>query len=488
METQFSAETLASPSGRRANEILRRCVHCGLCNATCPTYQLLGDELDGPRGRIYLIKSLLEAPEHSRAAVAQTHLDRCLTCRACETTCPASVAYGELLEIGRDAVQAQARRAPWQWAMRPRLAGGKASSTSRGPLQQLMRLWLGRVAPSIRWFPRWAALGRALRWALPARLRANLPQGPSGPPASPNPFRRMRPRSASDAVPAAKPSSRRALLLQGCVQREATPEVSAAIVRFFDSQGVETLFAEGEGCCGALNLHLGQTRRARKAMRRNLDALTPLLDRVEWVVSSASGCGVTVKDYGRLLADDPDYAAKASRLAGMARDLAEVAAELVGNGASPSASVQDRPQAAVQPGSAAERSMPPPQPGAAAAPPEDSSDASVRPPRRVAWHPPCTLQHGQGLGGLVEGLLTAAGYELVAVRDAHLCCGSAGTYSLLQPELAERLRRNKLACLTAAQPDLIATANVGCQMHLAAAADRPVLHWIQLLAQRPNPQ
>ena len=452
METQFSAETLASPSGRRANEILRRCVHCGLCNATCPTYQLLGDELDGPRGRIYLIKSLLEAPDPSRAAVAQTHLDRCLTCRACETTCPASVAYGELLEIGRDAVQAQARHTPWQWAMRRWLAGGKAAagrSLSRGPLQQVMRLWLGRVAPSIRWFPRWAALGRALRWALPARLRANLPKGLSVPSSSPNRLRRMRPASVPDAMPAAKPSSRRALLLQGCVQREATPEVSAAIVRFFNSQGVETLFAEGEGCCGALNLHLGQTRRAHEAMRRNLDALAPLLDRVEWVVSSASGCGVTVKDYGRLLADDPDYAAKASRLAGMTKDLAEVAAELLGNGASPSASIQDQPQ-------------------------------------KVAWHPPCTLQHGQGLNGLVEGLLTAAGYELVTVRDAHLCCGSAGTYSLLQPELAERLRRNKLANLTAAQPDLIATANVGCQMHLAAAADRPVLHWIQLLAHRPN--
>ena len=253
----------------------------------------------------------------------------------------------------------------------------------------------------------------------------------------------MRPIAASDALPPAKPSGRRALLLQGCVQREATPEVSAAVVRFFNRQGVETLFAEGEGCCGALNLHLGQTELARKAMRRNLDALTPLLDQVEWVVSSASGCGVTVKDYGRLLAADPDYAAKASRLAGMAKDLAEVAAELAAN--------------------------------------EAPSDALLHPPRKVAWHPPCTLQHGQRISGLVERLLTATGYELAPVRDAHLCCGSAGTYSLLQPQMAERLRRDKLASLTAAQPDLIATANVGCQMHLAAAADRPVLHWIELL-------
>ena len=416
METQFSEAALATASGQRANEVLRRCVHCGLCNATCPTYQLLGDELDGPRGRIYLIKSLLEAPDPSRAAVAQTHLDRCLTCRACETTCPSGVAYGELLEIGRDALSEHTARNPWQ---------------------SLLRWWLGQVVPNIRWFPRWAALGRWLRWALPTGLAAALPSRPT----------------ASAAPPAVKRSSRRALLLQGCVQRAATPEVNAAAIRFFNSQDVETVFAPGEGCCGGLNLHLGQTKLAREAMRRNLDALTPLLDQVEWVVSSASGCGVTVKDYGRLLADDPDYAGRASKLASMTKDLAEVAAELVGKG----------PLKRVSSG-------------------EDAFGASVRPPQKVAWHPPCTLQHGQGLGGLVEGLLTAAGYELVAVRDAHLCCGSAGTYSLLQPELAQRLKRNKLANLTAAQPDLIATANVGCQTHLASAADRPVLHWIQLLA------
>ena len=438
METKFTKEDLARPPLRRANEILRRCVHCGLCNATCPTYQVLGDELDGPRGRIYLIKSLLEDPEPSRAAVAQTHLDRCLTCRACETTCPAGVAYGELLEIGRDVAHERAKR---------------------GLRRRLLRGWLGRVAPSIRWFPRWAALGRCLRWALPNRLAAALPKPSAAP-------KRPAKRPPPDGENAER-LERRVLLLQGCVQRQATPEVNAAAVRFFNSQGVETVCAAGEGCCGGLNLHLGQASRARQAMRRNLDALGPLLDRVEWVVSTASGCGVTVKDYGRLLADDPKYAAKASRLAAMTRDLAEVAVELVGDGASGFASLRKKPPRAAWQDAAAERDEP--------------SETRPRPPQKVAWHPPCTLQHGQRISGLVEGLLAAAGYELAPVRDAHLCCGSAGTYSLLQPEMAERLRRNKLASLTAEQPDLIATANVGCQMHLAAVADRPVLHWIELL-------
>lgn len=451
METKFTEEDLAKPPLRRANEILRRCVHCGLCNATCPTYQVLGDELDGPRGRIYLIKSLLEAPEPSRAAVAQTHLDRCLTCRACETTCPAGVAYGELLEIGRDVVEKRAAGNLWR---------------------RMVRQWLGLVVPSIRWFPRWAALGRRLRWALPHRLAAALPN-PSA--ALERPAKRPPPGVESSA-----PSKRRALLLQGCVQRQATPEVNAAAVRFFNSQGVETVCAEGEGCCGGLNLHLGQAQQARQAMRRNLDALGPLLYRVEWVVSTASGCGVTVKDYGRLLADDPEYAAKASRLAAMTRDLAEVAAELVGDGASELASLRRNPPSAARQDAAAERETPPRSPAPCVR--DESCETRPRPPQKVAWHPPCTLQHGQRISGLVEGLLAAAGYELAPVRDAHLCCGAAGTYALLQPEMAERLQRNKLAGLTAGQPDLIATANVGCQMHLAAAADRPVLHWIELLA------
>jgi glycolate oxidase iron-sulfur subunit len=404
MRTELPADFLASDRGSRADRILRSCVHCGFCNATCPTYQLLGDELDGPRGRIYLIKDLLETGEPT--ALARTHLDRCLTCRACETTCPSGVRYGELLEIGRETLERGLDR-PWRerWLRRALLA----------------------VVPQPRRFATLAALGRRVRWLLPARLRRALP-----------PRAVRSPVSTTARAAAARPRGR-VLLLDGCVQRASTPEVNIALTALLESRGIEVVREREEVCCGGLALHLGESAAAHAAMAANVDVLAPHLDRVDAVLSTASGCGVTVKDYGRMLAGDAGRADAARRLAERTVDAAEYLASLGG-----------RWQRASE-------------------------------HERVAWHSPCTLQHGQGVRGVVETLLTSAGYQLVPVPDAHLCCGSAGTYSILQPELSERLRARKLAALTAGEPQLIATANVGCQLHLVNDAGVPVVHWLTLL-------
>ena len=436
MQTRLPDRLLKTAQGRRAEEILRSCVHCGMCNAVCPTYQLLGDELDGPRGRIYLIKGLLEeeAPSGASIRTARTHLDRCLTCRGCEVACPSGVQYGELLEVGREVVEERTWRLPWDAAA---------------------RRWLGWVVPNPAIFARWVDLGRWFRWLLPARLAEMLPAPPEAL------------SDESRPVPDSKPGfKRRALILRGCVQRTATPAANAAAERLLNANGIEVVHAAEEGCCGGLNLHLGQTEAALQAMRRNLDAMRPLLGEVEAILSTASGCGVTVKDYGRLLAGDAEYAEDAARVAALTRDLAEVAAPFkeLGprNGDSPS---RDTPSRDALKRDAPHRDVP-------------KRDA----PKKVAWHAPCTLRHGQRVTGIVENLLTRAGFELVEVADAHLCCGSAGTYSLLQSRLAGELRANKLNNLLASGPDIIATANVGCQTHLAAKAPVPVVHWAELLA------
>ncbi|MBX3707530.1 MAG: glycolate oxidase subunit GlcF [Pseudomonadales bacterium] len=412
MRTELPVTLLETPDGRRADAILRSCVHCGFCNATCPTYLLQGDELDGPRGRIYLIKDLLETG--TADTVTQTHLDRCLTCRSCESTCPSGVAYGELLEIGRATM---ARVVP------------------RPPLERAIRRGLRAVVPRPGRFRALLVLGRAFRWLLPARLRGQVPV-----------WRALRlPRAGKDADPSAQAGNARTaghgriLLLEGCVQRVATPDVNAALRRLLTGRGIEVLSAREEACCGSLDLHLGHDEEARAVMIRNLEALAPLLDRVDAVVSTASGCGVTVKDYGRLLAHVPAYAGRARQVSALARDVAEYLADL---------GVEWSREFACE---------------------------------RVAWHAPCTLQHGQRVTGRVEALLQAAGYTLVPVRDPHLCCGSAGTYSILEPALSKRLREARLAALGAHSPEVIATANVGCQLHLAAAAGVPVVHWLQLL-------
>ena len=401
MQTSLPEPFRRTPKGRRAESILRSCVHCGFCNATCPTYQVLGDELDGPRGRIYLIKDLLERQQVDSVEV--THLDRCLTCRACETTCPSGVAYGELLEIGREFVEVHHRRSSWQ---------------------RWLRGWLRRVVPDPASFARWSALGRVFRFALPARLRAQLPAA-------------QQPDIEQPIIE--DPVHGRVLLLDGCVQRVGTPDTNRALRSLLASRLIAVEKATDEGCCGGLSLHLGEHEEALATMRRNLDALAPSLDRVDAVISTASGCGVTVKDYERLFEDDDHYAVLARELSRKTMDAGEYLVSLGGRWCK-------RPDL-----------------------------------DRVALHIPCTLQHGQRASDPPRQLLEAAGYELLPVRDAHLCCGSAGSYAILQPTLAEELRNRKLDCLQAGEPQVIATANVGCQMHLNAAAGVPVAHWLELL-------
>ncbi len=400
MQTRLTEDIRDTALGREADAILRSCVHCGFCTATCPTYQLLGDELDGPRGRIYLIKQVLEghAPTHK----TQLHLDRCLICRACETTCPSGVRYGRLIDIGRAVVERQ---------------------VPRGLAQRLMRLSLLNVVPHAERFALLLRLGRLLQPLLPRRLRRKLP-----------------PRQAPGPWPE-RPHPRRMLALAGCVQQAATPRTNVAAARVLDRLGIGLTAVSGAGCCGALAHHLGAEEQARVQMRRNIDAWWPHIEAgAEAIVVTASGCGVMVKDYGTLLADDPAYAERAARVSAMTRDLVEVLEK------------------------------------------EDLTPLNVRGEgRRIVFHAPCTLQHGQRLAGRVEAVLTRLGFELPPVRDAHLCCGSAGTYSLLQPELSRRLRDDKLAALQAGGPELIATANIGCQLHLASGTERPVRHWVELI-------
>lgn len=407
MQTRLSAAFLETSAGREADAILRKCVHCGFCTATCPTYQLLGDELDGPRGRIYLIKEVLEGAEPSRAT--QLHLDRCLTCQACETTCPSGVSYGRLLEIGRHHIERVVPR------------------TLR---ERLFRYALLTIVPYRTRFAALLALGRALRGLMPKSLRQAVPPArPSGP----WPARRHR---------------RHMLVLTGCVQPATAPGINAAAARVLDRLGI-SLIEVKDGCCGALAHHLSEEDRSREQMRRNIDAWWPEIERgAEALLVTASGCGAMIRDYGTLLRDDPEYASKAARISELMRDISQAVAQ----GLAKSGVLQER----IRPGKA-------------------------RP--RVAFHSPCTLQHGLKIRGVIEQLLERAGYTLTSVSDGHLCCGSAGSYSLLQPAISRQLKANKLAALQSDGPDVIATANIGCLLHLASGAERPVRHWVELLAE-----
>ena len=417
MQTRIAAEYSDLPGIDAADAILRSCVHCGFCNATCPTYLELGDERDGPRGRIYLIKQLLEG--YDVTTRTQTHLDRCLTCRNCETTCPSGVQYGRLLDIGRDLVERQVRR----------------------PFPQRLARWLLKlIVPHRRRFGALLAVGRLLRPVLPAALRGKIPT------------RRRRsaaPSGVATAAAGAPVSStgsadtqpRGMLVLDGCVQAAATPATNEAATRVLARLGIGLDSAPGAGCCGALDFHLGDHRSALRYARRNIDAWWPAIEQgAEAIAVTASGCAPMIKDYGDLLGDDSEYAAKAARVAALTKDICEVLRA------------------------------------------EDLAPLQLEPAAsKIAFHCPCTLQHGQKLGGVVEDLLARAGFELAATRDPHLCCGSAGAYSLLEPEMSRTLLRKKLAALAVDRPDLIATANVGCQLHLESAAGLPVKHWIELI-------
>ncbi len=394
-------------AGKEAEEILRTCVHCGFCTATCPTYQLLGDELDGPRGRIYLIKQMLEGKPVTEKT--RLHLDRCLTCRACETTCPSGVKYGRLLDIGRQVVE----------EVLPRRAG-----------DALTRKLLREVLPRPAVFGPVIKLGQALRPLLPTALADKLP--------SPN-------QSQAKPWPAKATHERRMLVLAGCVQPSLAPNINAATARVFDQLGIALFEEDKAGCCGAVRFHLNDQAAARDDMRRNIDAWWPYVEAgIEAIVVTASGCGVQVRDYGHALLDDAVYAEKAAKISELCRDPSEVVA-----------AERQRLLALL---------------------------AEVKTERgKLAFHSPCTLQHGLKIRGIIEEFLSSAGYVLLPVADAHLCCGSAGTYSVLQPELSGRLRENKLAALSAAAPRLIATANIGCLTHLQAGSVLPVRHWIALI-------
>lgn len=404
MQTNLADFIRDTHEGQEADAILRKCVHCGFCTATCPTYQLLGDELDGPRGRIYLIKQVLEGKPATEKT--QLHLDRCLTCRNCESTCPSGVQYGRLVDIGRNIVEKQVKR-PFA--------------------QQLVRTALKEGLPNKALFEPAMKVGQLVRPLLPGVLKNKVPE----------------PRPAG--VWPKRTHARQMLMLDGCVQPAMSPNINTSTARVLDALGVQVIVAPKAGCCGAIRFHMNDQEGGLDDMRRNVDAWWPYVESgVEAIVMNASGCGVTVKEYGHLLAGDPAYAARAKRISELTKDLSEIMP-------------------------AFEKEL------------EQKLAGKLK--KRVAYHPPCTLQHGQQIRGKVEGVLKACGVDVKLCADSHLCCGSAGTYSVTQPELSYKLRDNKLKNLQATDPEMIVSANIGCLTHLQSGTDTPVRHWIELIDQ-----
>jgi glycolate oxidase iron-sulfur subunit len=409
MQTNLAPQYIGTPEGEQAEAILRKCVHCGFCTATCPTYQLLGDELDGPRGRIYLMKQVFEGATPTRAT--QQHLDRCLTCRNCESTCPSGVQYGHLVDIGRKVVDAQVPRPMSERLLRWALKEGLPS-----PL----------FAPAMK-------LGQAVRSVLPAKLKAKVP--------APQIAER------NGVIWPKQTHPRKVLMLAGCVQPAMLPNINTATARVLDAAGIQTLVAPEAGCCGAVKFHLNDQDGGMAHMRANIDAWWPFVQQgVEAIVMNASGCGVMVKDYGHVLQHDAEYAAKAKRISALTQDLSELLPALV-------PVLKPKLKASVL------------------------ASAGMQ-----AYHPPCTLQHGQQLKGGVEKHMADLGFTIqVARNESHLCCGSAGTYSVLNPEISTTLRDRKLGQLDALQPKAILSANVGCITHLQSGTDVPVKHWVEVL-------
>ncbi len=400
MDVTLDKKFAQQAEAEAAAEIIRKCVHCGFCTATCPTYQLLGDEADSPRGRIYLIRQLLEKGEAT--VKTRTHLDRCLLCRACETTCPSGVEYGRLIESGRNLLEQVQPRPPVNTLRRKAVA---KALVQRSAIETAVNV------------------GIKVRQWLPESVRKQLPE------------------SMPEIPWPASVHARKMLVLTGCVQPALAPQTNIQAAQVLDRLGISLLQEAAPGCCGAVGLHTSDPEMGMRHIRARVDQWWPLIEEgIEAIVFTASGCGVTIKDYGHLLKDDAAYADKAERVSAMAKDLSEVVlAELA------------------------------------------QLDTGIGQNRKIAFHPPCTLQHGLKLNGVVEQILRTIGYDLLPVADSHLCCGSAGTYSLFQPELSSQLKKNKLKALQQHQPELIATANIGCQQHLKTGTKRDVLHWIQLL-------
>lgn len=398
MQTSLHKHIKETADGQEAERILRSCVHCGFCNATCPTYQLLGDELEGPRGRIYLIKQLLETGSSSQQT--QQHLDHCLTCRNCETTCPSGVEYHRLLEIGRRVNEKQ---------------------SPRKLLAQALRKTLRLLLPYRKRMQTLVKLARYVRPILPATYKRQLPEH-------------------QPVFTANKNHARKVIMPAGCAQDALAADINADARHLLDKLGISCISPENDTCCGAVSAHLSAEEESRLFIKQNIDAWWPAIkDGAEAIISTASACGLMIKDYGKLLEADTAYAEKAKRVSELCVDISEYLQQ------------------------------------------QDISALPSVQSRRVAFHSPCTLQHGHGIAGVVESLLQQRGYTLTHTIDPHLCCGSAGTYSILQPTLSKQLLHNKLDSLLADSPEVIATANVGCLLHMRSASTRPVVHWLQLL-------